>query len=158
LDIIILDNDLQKDVSWWKLYLPSYNGIRMIRSLDCGPTDGDLSMDASPEGASAVFLSVGLYMHCSFPAWLKDLLRNSKGVLCMNSLELMVVLLVLRLWGHLMAGRCFAFWTDNLATVSLLSSGRSQASFRQKVLQEIAMLTSRFDIHIRPRHIPSTEN
>lgn len=91
-------------------------------------------MDASPEGAGAVFLSAGVYLHCSFPTWLKDHLRNSKGVPCMSSLELMVVLLVLRLWGHLMSGRCFAFWSDNLATVSSLGSGRSHASFRQKVL------------------------
>jgi hypothetical protein len=156
--IIRLDNELQKDVNWWKLFLPSCNGIRIIRSLDCGPTDGDLSMDASPEGAGAVFLSAGVYMHCPFPVWIKDLLRNSRGVPCMNSLELLTVLLVMRLWGPMMSGRCFAFWTDNLATVSSLHSGRSQATFRQKVLREIAMESSKFDIHIRPRHISSSEN
>lgn len=45
-----------------------------------------------------------------------------------------------------------------MATVSSLGSGRSQAGFRQKVLREIAVVTSKFDIHIRPRHIPSSEN
>jgi hypothetical protein len=153
-----LDNKLQKDVNWWRMYLPSCNGIKMMRSLACGPTDGDLSMDASTEGAGAVFLSEGLFMHCPFPLGLKNTLRNSSGVPCMNSLELFTVMLVLCLWGHLMARRCFAFWTDNLATVSSLGSGRSQAGFRQKTLRDIAMVTRKFDIHIRPGHIPSSEN
>jgi hypothetical protein len=96
-ELVILDSELQKDINWWKLYLPSCNGIRMIRSLDCGPTDADLSMDASPEGAGAVFLCEGVFMHCPFPLWLKDQVRNASGVPCMNSLELMTVLLVLRL-------------------------------------------------------------
>jgi hypothetical protein len=115
-------------------------------------------MDASPEGAGAVFLSAGVFLHSVFPEALKDQLRNSAGVPCMNSLELMTVLVVLRAWSSKMVGRCFAFWTDNSATVDSLNSGRSQAKFRQQVLREIAMITAQSDIHIRPRYIPSSEN
>jgi hypothetical protein len=51
--VVGLDETLQKDILWWKQFLPSCNGIKMIRSLDCGPTDSDFSMDASLEGVCA---------------------------------------------------------------------------------------------------------
>jgi hypothetical protein len=152
-----LDEASQRDIMWWKNFLPFCNGIKIIRSLDCGPTDSDLSMNASPEGAGAVFLSAGGFFYSPFPDDLKEQLRNSAGVPCMNSLELMTVLVVLRAWGNMMVGRCFAFWTDNSGTVDSLNSGRSQAKFRQQVLCEIAMITAQKDIHIRPCHIASSE-
>jgi hypothetical protein len=76
----------------------------------------------------------------------------------MNFLELYVVLIVLRCWGHLMAGRCFAFSIDNSSSVDALISSKSSSPRRQQILREIAVITSKFDINIRPKHLSSTEN
>jgi hypothetical protein len=148
-EVVSLDEALQKDILWWKQFLSSCNGIKMIRSLDCGPTDSNLSMDASPEGAGVVFLSAGVFLHSPFPEALKDQLRNSAGAPCMNSLELMMMLMVLCAWSCKMVGRFFAFWTDNSATVEPLNSGQLRAKFGQQVFRENAMITAWSDIHIR---------
>jgi hypothetical protein len=156
--IIPLDQGLQADIRWWKSFLPFSNGIRIMRSLNCGPADANLSMDASFCGAGAVFIGIRRFATIPFPGEILDRVRNKDGNPCMNSLEMLAVLLVLRLWGQKMEGGCFSFSTDNLSTCQSLDSGRSKSPFRQQILREIALVVSRFNIHIRPHHLPSREN
>lgn len=156
--LISLDAEFQKDIRWWKTYLPFCNGIRLIRHLNYGPVDGDYSTDASPLGAGAFFPSHQLYFSVAFPDWLLTLTQAKDGGASMNSLEIYVVMLCLRKWGPLLAGGCYSISSDNMSTVQSVNTGRSHAPFRQECLREIALTCCRYDIHLRTVHIPGCLN
>lgn len=72
--------------------------------------------------------------------------------------ELYAVLQALKLWRLEWQGRSVRGFTDNVATMSVINSGRARSPEARKILREIAILCTENSIHVHMQHIAGVLN
>ena len=76
------------------------------------------------------------YFHCEFP----EFIHNEK--LHINNLELLTIIVAVKRWGSLWAGKKLVINCDNKASVLLQNSGSSRDFFSQSCLTEICFFAA----------------
>ena len=140
----------QKDVAWWLKFMPLYNGVSMIPWEDWCEPDAVVSSDACLEGCGAWV--EGQYFHSQFPDFI--IVRS----LCINSLELLAIVVACKLWGATWRGMRIRVLCDNMTSVQVLNSGASRDEFLQECLREICFLAALHEFEIRAQHIAGVDN
>ena len=145
---IHINENIKADLQWWHLFLPKWNGIRM---LDHPRETFRLWTDASGYGIGAYIL---VEDHTSFtmPAEhaLSERFTSRLRPTHINVKEMTAILHALRKWLPLCAGSHVIFHCDNFA----VTSGIRKSSIRgnaMRPLRAIAMLTAIHDIRIEIR-------
>ena len=72
--------------------------------------------------------------------------------------ELYAILQAQRLWCEEWAGATVTGFTDNIAAMAAINSGRARSPMARMYLREIATLCTQHSIHIRMRHIAGVLN
>ena len=145
-----VSDEMCKDVRWWLEFLVIYNGVSVISGQPWSAPDELLSCDACLQGCGA--WSQGEYFHRAFPTAIQ------KQGLHINALELLTLVVSVRLWRKKLQGKRFVVWCDNMATVTVVTSGRSRDSFMQSCLRELVWWLALMEAEIRVQHIATTEN
>ncbi|KAK3745939.1 hypothetical protein QZH41_012754 [Actinostola sp. cb2023] len=148
---INLNSDFRKDLSWWKRFLNTYNGVSMINSSPWSEPGAIFTSDACLQGCGAI--CGNQYFHAEFPAFIL-----SQALDILNALELLTIVVAAKLWGSRWKGFRIMVRCDNLVSVTVINSGRSKDLFLNECLRELCYLSAFFEFELRGVHLPGIEN
>ena len=141
----------KSDLQWWCHFVPSYNGVSLIKTNPWIHDSLSFSTDACGPGAAGYFN--GKFFHTPFPHPIMLLYGHD-----INILELLTIMVALKLWGTALRGQQVIISCDNENSVFAMNSGRSCSLGMQRCLREIWFLSAVFDFEIRTDHVPGVSN
>lgn len=147
-----ISEEFRKDLLWWYHFLPGYNGVSMMPVEDWSYPDEVVASDACLEGCGAWHCGTQEFFHLEFPEFIKQ------EHLCINSLEILTVVVAAKLWGRNWRGKRIVVHCDNSASVSVINTGRAHAAFLQSCLRELEFVAAKHEFEVRANHIPGVEN
>ena len=129
-----MDEEMLKDVKWWKQYLPKFNGTAILWLQDSMEVDQFLASDASLVGGGAVMEKQ--FFHWKFDA---EVLQQTDNI---AQKEILTIVVVVKLWAKQLAGKVVWFSTDNEISKFAINKGRTTDPFILKCLREIAWVAA----------------
>ena len=145
-----VSRDMQQDVNWWLKFLPVYNGVSVIVEEDWIQPDGLISCDACLDGCGG--WSEGQFFHARFPPWI------ARAQWHINALELLTLTVSLKVWRDKIRRKKFQVLCDNMATVIVISTGKSKDPLMQACLRELVWILATNEAEIRVSHITTDQN
>jgi hypothetical protein len=145
-----ITSEFRKDLAWWRQFLQSYNGISLIPDMQWQAPDSILSTDSCLTSCGGWCSKQ--YFSTVFP---QPILSQN---LCINSLELLTVMVSLRLWAKFLVNKRILIHCDNEASVCVLNSGRSKDKFMLQCLREIAFTAAKQNFQIKAIHVKGVDN
>jgi hypothetical protein len=145
-----LDVEFRKDLTWWRKYLPIYNGVSMMSWEDWSSPDMVVASDSCLVGCGG--FCQGKYFHACFPEFVQ-----SMG-LHISALELLSIVVCIKLWGANWRGLKLQILCDNVAAVTVLNTGRSHDAFMQDCLREVCFYAAMWEFELRSVHLPGVQN
>ena len=124
-----LTAEFRKDIRWWQLFLPLYNGVSVIPTSPWSAPDEVFATDACLSGCGG--LSSTEYFHSPFPSFVSSICS------AIHHLELLTVMVAVHLWGQRWHGRRIQLFCDNEAVVSVINTGRTRDIVLATCLREI---------------------
>ena len=73
-------------------------------------------------------------------------------------LELVIILVALKTWGHLWCHQKVLIYTDNMAVVSIYKTGFTRDDKLAAFIRNVWLYTAKHDIELVVEHIPGKEN
>jgi hypothetical protein len=145
-----VNNEIKKDLFWWKSFLITFNGVTIIPDVIWSDPDALLSTDAC-------LTSMGghcgkEYFSCDFPS---DILAAGHDI---NILELYTVMVAVKVWSSKLTNRRIQINCDNQASVMVINSGRTKNKVMLAILREIAFNTAKSNCQIKAVHIQGVNN
>ena len=145
-----VNEEARKDLKWWYLFLPTFNGTAIMWLIDAEVTDGDMATDACLLGAGG--WSHGRYYRTQFP---EKLLTRDTNI---THLKMWVVIIAVKMWGSRHTGKYIKLSTDNEAISHIINTGRSADLKLQKLLRELTWWLAVYQFRIRSIHLPGRDN
>ena len=146
----LISSFVKKDLIWWSLFLPSFNGVSMMLVEEWSVPDEILSCDACPSGCGGIMNTS--YFHEQFLPFIKQ------QQLHINALELLTVVVALKLWGQNLRGKKVLIFCDNMSSCRLINQGVSKDEFHQSCLREICFVAAVNEFSIKAQHIRGVDN
>ena len=142
---IILTPEFFKDLTWFQVFLTSYNGVSFYHQP---PVSKSIYLDACLEGLGGAFDN---YVYA---------LPIAKGFRGYNiaHLEILNLVVALKIWGQVWANKSIEIHCDNLAVVEILSLGKARDSIMATCARNIWLLAAIYNINLIVTHIRGTEN
>ena len=144
-----LSTDLRKDLLWWKTFLDVFNGVELIipETVSC-----NVLGDATLSGAGAWNEVQKQFWSCKFPRAMQspDVPIHLK--------EFYTVIIQVKIWGHLWAGKRVAIHCDNVAVVESISHLKPKDAEMQKCLREFLFLVTTYKFEPVMVRIPTKDN
>ena len=142
---IKLDTEFKKDLKWFHIFLPQYNGISMM-SLPALPSDKEIYLDSCLTGCGGI---CGLeYYHAEYPQHILDKDHH------ISRLEILNIMLACKLFHKSWSKQTVTIFCDNAAAVYLLQTGRCKDEFMMACARNIWMWAAIYDFKIIPKHRP----
>ena len=141
----VIPEEIRKDLKWWYIFLPRFNGVAMMDLEEWGEPDSLAESDSCLTGCGS--FSEGKFFHTVFPEFI------SKQNLHINCLELLAILVTVELWGKYCRGKNIVLYKDNQNSCRALNSGISRNSFMKSCLREICFHTAIGEFQIRAKEI-----
>ena len=143
-------SDMLCGIDWWLTFLPYFNGSAMIALPPRDFQDMLCNCDASlhPGGAMCFDECISL----AFPSAIESL------ALHINTLELFVLVMAVRIWAPKLAGSRFQISCDNDAAIQVVSSGHTLDAFMQHCLRQLWFTSARCDLELHVSLIPGVHN
>ena len=132
---IRLNQEFQRDLTWWRELFRSWDGLSFFQMSQWAPLlDFQVSSDASGS------LGYGVIFHTQwfFGAW-----SASQESLSIAYKELFPIVVAAHLWGPQWTSRRVEFLCDNMSVVAVLSSGTSREGDLMILLRYLALLAVR---------------
>ena len=127
---ITLTNDFHKDLTWFLVFLPRFNGITYINKNPI-PQGHTLHIDASLTGLGGVW-NKEVYATLLFNVYQKDL--------TIVHLEMLNLVIALKLWAKNWAHSTVKFYCDNSAVVQVVQTGRTRDNMLALCLRNIWLI------------------
>ena len=143
--------DAKADILWWRLFLPSWNGVSTIPEW-CWTLDADISLstDACTRGAGAFFQGRWLYFPFEETSWFYKQSIPFK--------ELFAVSLALATWGPLWKGKKIRFRIDSKTATVVLNSRKARSPAMAAVLRQIFYLSAINDCLVSGEWVAGLDN
>ena len=148
--ISMVDNELRKDLKWWKHFLPEFDGISILWLQDSMMVDEYLASDACLTGGGAIHCKD--FFHFKFT---NEILQQTHTIV---QLELFTIVIALKKWSIELQGKVIHFSTDNEVSKFAINSGRLRDEFTLRCLREIAWLSAKNEFLLRAQYIRSSDN
>ena len=145
-----LTAEFRKDIRWWQLFLPLYDGVSVIPTSPWSAPDEVFATDACLSGCGG--LSSTEYFHSPFPSFVSSICS------AIHHLELLTVMVAVRLWGQRWHGRRIQLFCDNEAVVSVINTGRTRDIVLATCLREIWLQSAQGEFELRAVHLSSQAN
>ena len=145
----IVKKKLKKDVHWWLVFLPQYNGVSVtwMRQFYC--PNKVLSADASERAVGGYWTSKQYWYTRTPTCWREVNIAY---------MELWAIIISLRVWGPCISGCRIVMKCDNESVVNVLNFGRARDMFLQAGLREAAFLQATYRFELRVVHLTSQQN
>lgn len=147
-----VSSEMRKDLVWWLECMRCFNGVSIMLEEWWRKPDSVIATDACLTGGGGTLELSKEYFHVSLPEWV----REEAGHI--NALEMWVLVVALKLWGHLCSGMRIKVLCDNEVTVWVINSGRSRDKVMLQLLRELCYWCVKFECQIRAVHLPGQEN
>ena len=145
-----VDGQLKKDVAWWRVFLPTYNGVSIAWMEQCPEPDHVISCDASPKGVGGYLTDLQYFALQVPPAW--------QGV-NIAYLELWAIVFTLHAWGAaFLKGKRVVIKCDNKSVVAVLTNGHSRDLFLQAGMHKVAFLLAQVPCELKVVPVSTREN
>ena len=141
----LVTDQMKKDLKWWYLFLPGFQGMSIMWLIDVVEVDAEIATDSCMVGAGGC--SHDEFYRVKFPTHV--LTEETK----IAHLELWAVLLAVRIWGATMTGKVIRVKTNNEAVAHIINMGRSQDLLLQKLLRERTWWLAIFQFCIKSVHL-----
>ena len=140
---IALTEEFHKDLSWFLLFLPKFNGITYIQKLDI-PGSQTLHVDASLTGLG------GVWNNQVYATPIFDIYDTPLKIF---HLEMLNLVIALKLWARDWAHSAVKFYCDNLAVVQVVRTGKTRDNMLALCLRNIWLITASYDTDLHIDHI-----
>lgn len=147
-----LNKDSREELQMWFMFLQSWNGISFFH--DDHFTDASsiqLYTDATPTSFGGYY--GGKWFQGNF-----DLSISEGEETSMAFYELYPIVMACLLWGHTWERRRILFHCDNLATVDIISKGRSKVSSIMKLMRKMSLHAAKNNFTVHAQHLPGIQN
>ena len=145
-----LDLKIPKDIWWWQIFLPHYNGVSLIPTSPWSISDAVFAPDACLSACGSV--SSTEYLHSVFPDFIATVCTGFRH------LELLVVMVPVHLWGQYWRGRRIQLSCDKEAIVSIINTGCTKDAVLATCLREIWLQSAWGEFELRAVHLTSQAN
>ena len=142
--------DMRRDLRWFLRFAPQFNGTTTYDHVVIDQME-TLHIDACLTGVGGVWKN-NVYM-CDIP----DDMNQNNGY-NITHFELINILVALKIWGHLWCHQKVLIYTDNMAVVSIYTTGFTRDDKLAAFVRNIWLYTSRYDIQLVVQHIPGKDN
>ena len=147
--MIRLNVEARLDLSTWRIFLDSFNGMSMFLSNEWVSSDAvRLFSDASALGFAAIY---GTH-------WFQGRFPPSWSHTNIAVKELLPIVLAVQLWGPLMANSRMLCMCDNMSIVAVINSRTSKDRSIMDLLRKLAIATMSHNVHFAAKHIPGKFN
>ena len=148
--VIIINADMKRDLAWLQTFLPVFNGTtKYIHSpIESNET---LHIDACLQGVGGVWKRKVYY--AKIPQELRD-----ADYLNITHFEMINIIVALNLWAKEWKGKKVLVKTDNMAVVSVCTSGFTRDCHLAAYIRNIWLLTATYDVELIVSHVAGKEN
>lgn len=146
-----IDEQCQKDLIWWHLFLPNFNGVTMLPFIEWSSPDMVIASDACLSGCGAV--AFGQYFHTLFPSSIIGWCGGN-----INVLELVAIVIAIKQWSSMLTNAKLVVNCDNMTVVHAINHGHVYSPCLLTGLRELWYLAGAHNFDIKARHIPGVEN
>ena len=143
--IIRLTADFHKDLSWFKSFIDTFNGVTLYHK---NSVDGEIHLDACLTGVGAIFGNE------VYKAKIPPLFKECH----ITALEMLNILVAVRQWEFKWSGLVIKIFCDNAAVVTVLNYGKTKDPLLATISRNIFMVCSKFDIALQITHIEGKRN
>ena len=143
-----------KELLMWREFISSWNGTSLF--LPSRWVDSDyLSLYTDASGAYGFGGAFGT--HWFQGIWLPSQYLGQPGISIMWQ-EFFAIVTACHLWANQFANKRIIFYCDNESVVSVINSKRSRIPRVMDLLRSLTLLTLRYNIYFKARHIPGKQN
>ena len=144
-----MDLQTKKDLMWWEIFLPLYNGVSIMWMQQNPVPDSVIACDACLKGAGGILWGKGFYRLTFPPEW------QDKNI---AYLEMLAIILAVKVWGHELRGNRIVINCDNESCCYVINFGRSKDLFLQAAMRELVYLLATFQVELKVTHVLSDQN
>ena len=147
---IWLNKQAKADINWWVSCMDFFHGKTKFVD-DIRPPTETFHTDSSRIAGGGIFNNDWFYINFE-----KDLPEYKDAHI--NTLELLVVLMAARRWGHLWKGKHIKVRCDNSAACNAINKGSSRSERFMDCLRELFWISVYHDFRVTAVHIKGTLN
>jgi hypothetical protein len=141
---IALQNDFKQDLSWFRRYLPTCNGIFMLQPAQPHPVH--VWVDSCTSGCGGMALDE--CYHAVYPPSVQ-----ARGLeIC--HLEMLNSLIALRLWATRLTEQVVHLHCDSMVAIAVLQMGAGRDQFLLACAREMWLICATHNITLKPLHTP----
>ena len=146
---ILLSQEMQKDVNWWLVYIHTFNGTNFI--INPATIGFTYKGDACLDGGGGF---------CGEEYWSRPLPQSMLGLGSppIHLKEYWVLLVSIKLWGHIWSGSSVELYVDNTAVVLTCVNQKPSDPMMSAFLREFLYLVVKFKFLPVVKHIGTKEN
>ncbi|XP_033745599.1 uncharacterized protein LOC117331113 [Pecten maximus] len=146
-----LTEECRSDLSMWAHFLRNWNGVSFF--LDdhiTSSADLHLFTDATNQAFG------GIYRNQWFKGVFPEELKRDQPSMAL--FELYPIVMSCMLWGHQWTKKRILFHCDNMATVDIISKGRSKIKSIMRLVRTLTYYSAMNNYVVHAKHIPGSEN
>ena len=143
--------ELLKDVIWWQRFAPEFHGISLIPENNWTEPNYFMSCDATLVACGG-WSDHGEYFREKFP---QSILSQKLHI---SALEMITLTVTTKLWIHRFQSTRLQIYSDNLATVLAVNTGKSRDPTINSCLRELVYVLAINNSEMKARHISTKNN
>ena len=147
---VTLNSQARADLQAWQIFAESFNGKHIFLQDNWTASDSiQLYSDAS-----SVLGFAGVFGKKWFAGDWGTFFESGD----ITRLELFPIMLLVDIWGNLLANHCVLFFTDNEALVSIINKQSCKCPKVMKLLRHFVVQCMRYNILFRAKHVKGKHN
>ena len=147
---IRLNKNFESDLSWWSIFLPTWNGVGVISRVSRSLVRQQLTTDASGKWGCGGYTSTGEWFMLEWTYSWKSIHVTVK--------ELLPIVMGVALCGKQWQGGSVVCRCDNAAVVAILKSGWCKDNMAMHLLRSLFFWLAMYQVSILSEHIPGANN
>ena len=151
---VCISDGFKKDIFWWQMFLPSFNGVSMMSNRSWSSPDGVFATDACLRSFGGFFELDKTFFYGFFP----DKFLGKPKVWHISCLELLTVVVAVKLWFDKLQNRRILIRCDNKPACDVINHGRARDPVLQSCVRELIFLCAQGRFQIRALHIEGKAN
>jgi hypothetical protein len=153
-DKVYLTSECRADLAMWAHFVNTWNGVSMFLDDNLSSSDNlHLFTDASGIGFGGIFHND--WFQCKWPETFETKTNTAAN---MALLELIPIVVAAVVWGKQWARKKIVFQCDNMATVHIISKGRSKCSRIMPFMRRLTLCAATYHFTVRSVHLPGVTN
>ena len=147
---IRLNKQCQLDITWWREFLPTWDGVYFFDLPDWAPLpDLSLSTDAAGSKGYGAFYN---------DEWFNGAWLPSQQPHNITYKELFPIVIACHLWGSGWSRKRIQFLCDNEGVVAVITSGTSKDQSIMQLLRLLFLSSARYNFKVMAKHVPGKTN